>query len=154
MGASGRAIASVVRTGPWVGRPHRRSLAAAAAQAAAAAAPRRRALPAPLTVTPTAAERLRGLLDSKPDARGVVVGVRRRGCNGLSYTLNYAEEAPPKGHEKVKLNNGVAVYVDPPALFHVVGTVMDYEETQLSSGFIFTNPNEKGRCGCGESFNT
>lgn len=126
-----------------------RQMSAAATSPAAA---RRRAVPAPLTVTPGAAERLRQLLSSKPGALGVLVGVRRRGCNGLSYTLNYTEEKP-KGHEEVKLDNGITVFVDPPALFHVVGTVMDYEDTQLSSGFTFTNPNEKGRCGCGESFN-
>ncbi|KAJ8600888.1 hypothetical protein CTAYLR_006976 [Chrysophaeum taylorii] len=115
--------------------------------------PRRRALPSPLTVTPSAAERLRGLLSSKPDAYGVLVGVRRRGCNGMSYTLNYADEKPPTAYERIPLDNGQSVYIDPPALFHIVGTVMDYEVTELSSGFTFTNPNEKGRCGCGESFN-
>lgn len=111
----------------------------------------RRAVPQALTVTSQAAKRLETMLQAKPEAVGVLVGVKRRGCNGLSYTLNYADKLV-KGSEEIRLEHG-RVFVDPPALFHIVGTVMDYEETELSSGFTFTNPNEKGRCGCGESFN-
>ena len=66
--------------------------------------------------------------------------------------LNNAEEPPPSDHEKVEAD-GATVWVEPPALFHIVGTVMDFEESALETGFTFTNPNEKGRCGCGESFN-
>ena len=113
---------------------------------------KRRALPAPLTITPAAAERINDLCASKPEVLGVLLGVKRRGCNGMSYTLNYAEEPPPKDHEKVEAD-GATVWVEPPALFHIVGTVMDFEESALETGFTFTNPNEKGRCGCGESFN-
>ena len=113
---------------------------------------KRRALPAPLTITPAAAERINDLCASKPEVLGVLLGVKRRGCNGMSYTLNYAEEAPPRDHEKVEAD-GATVWVEPPALFHIVGTVMDFEESALETGFTFTNPNEKGRCGCGESFN-
>jgi iron-sulfur cluster assembly accessory protein len=125
--------------------------------AAAAAVPpttkkKRRALPAPLTITPAAAERINDLCASKPEVLGVLLGVKRRGCNGMSYTLNYAEETPPKDHERVEAD-GATVWVEPPALFHIVGTVMDFEESALETGFTFTNPNEKGRCGCGESFN-
>ena len=125
--------------------------------APAAAAPpttkkKRRALPAPLTITPAAAERINDLCASKPEVLGVLLGVKRRGCNGMSYTLNYAEEPPPSDHEKVEAD-GATVWVEPPALFHIVGTVMDFEESALETGFTFTNPNEKGRCGCGESFN-
>ena len=154
--------------------------AAAAASAVAAPARTRRALPAPLTVTPNAAKRILELLSGSPNALGVLLGVKRRGCNGMSYTLNYAEETPPPTHERVECD-GAVVWVEPPALFHIargprptkaaarppsrpfglsrsampsqVGTVMDFEETALETGFTFTNPNEKGRCGCGESFN-
>ncbi|EGB06521.1 hypothetical protein AURANDRAFT_16973, partial [Aureococcus anophagefferens] len=122
---------------------------------------RARALPAALTVTPNAAARINGMLSGKDDAIGVLLGVKRRGCNGMSYTLNYATEAPDAKHERVECD-GAVVWVEPPALFHIargppnhsqVGTVMDFEETALETGFTFTNPNEKGRCGCGESFN-
>mmetsp|Transcript_19254 Transcript_19254/g.65043 ORF Transcript_19254/g.65043 Transcript_19254/m.65043 type:complete len:137 (-) Transcript_19254:96-506(-) len=130
-------------------RPARRALSAVAAPARRT----RRPLPSPLTVTGNAVERVRALISKKPDALGVVLGVRKRGCNGLSYTLNYAETQPDAKCEIVNLEGDLKVFVMPDALFHIVGTVMDYETTELTEGFTFTNPNEKGRCGCGESFN-
>ena len=69
----------------------------------------------------------------------------------MSYTLNYAFEKPEKDLEMDSL--GVKVFIEPMALFSIVGTKMDWEETELSSEFTFNNPNSKGECGCGESFN-
>lgn len=106
----------------------------------------------PVVLTERAADRVRLLLSQQQDALGLRLGVKRRGCNGLSYTLNYQETEDPKLIHM--LQHGVNVYVEPMALFHVVGTEMDWEETELSSEFTFTNPNSTGECGCGESFTT
>eukprot|EP00924_Labyrinthula_sp_SR-Ha-C_P013406 augustus_masked-scaffold_5-processed-gene-1.13-mRNA-1 protein AED:0.10 eAED:0.10 QI:0/-1/0/1/-1/1/1/0/178 len=106
----------------------------------------------PITLTDNATDRIKFLLRNKPEVLGVRLGVKRRGCNGLSYTLNYAEEAG-KFEDKVE-KNGVTVFVEPKAIMHLVGTVMDYYEDDLSAEFRFENPNAEGQCGCGESFNT
>jgi iron-sulfur cluster assembly accessory protein len=104
-----------------------------------------------MTVTDAAAERIRALLvqRGKP-AIGVRVGVRARGCSGLSYTLEYADE---KGKfDEVVEANGVTILIDPKAVMFIIGTEMDWVDEKLQNGFTFRNPNEKGRCGCGESF--
>jgi iron-sulfur cluster assembly protein len=104
-----------------------------------------------MTITPIAVERIKNLLASreKPSA-GVRVGVRSRGCSGLSYTLEYADER--LSTDEVIESHGVTVLVDPKAGIFLLGTEMDFVEEKLQSGFVFRNPNEKGRCGCGESF--
>ena len=118
-----------------------------------AGARRRRTLAAPLTITDRAADRLKLLLSGSSTAEAVLLGVRTRGCNGLSYTLNYVSEnePAPKGGEVVE-EKGVRVHIHPKALFHVVGTEMDYKVDDVASEFIFKNPNATASCGCGESF--
>ena len=110
----------------------------------------------PIIVTTRAAERIQELLDARKDndepVLGIRLGVRRRGCNGLSYTLNYVHDPPAEKDIHMTGPLGVNLWIDPMALFNVVGTTMDWEETELSSEFTFTNPNERARCGCGESF--
>ena len=104
-----------------------------------------------MTVTDAAAEHVKALLAQrgKPTV-GVRIGVRTAGCSGLSYTLEYADE---KGdYDEVVEDKGVTILIDPKAAMFLIGTEMDYVEEELSSGFVFNNPNEKGRCGCGESF--
>ncbi len=104
-----------------------------------------------MTVTDAAAEHVKALLAQrgKPTV-GVRIGVRTAGCSGLSYTLEYADE---KGdYDEVVEDKGVTILIDPKATMFLIGTEMDYVEEELSSGFVFNNPNEKGRCGCGESF--
>ena len=119
---------------------------------AAPAAPRpRRPRPKLMTVTPLAVERVKALIDGrgKPTA-GVRIGVRTKGCSGLSYTLEFADKQEPM--DEVIEAEGIKLRVDPKASLFLIGTEMDYEEEKLKSGFVFRNPNEKGRCGCVESF--
>jgi iron-sulfur cluster assembly protein len=105
----------------------------------------------PITITPSAAERIRGLLASrgKPSV-GVRVGIRTKGCSGLSYTIEYADDIGK--FDEVVDTGEFKVLIDPKAVMFIIGTEMDYVEEKLKSGFTFRNPNEKGRCGCGESF--
>ncbi len=122
------------------------------AKPAAPAAPRpRRPRPQVMTVTPAAAERVKALVEGrgKPTA-GVRIGVRTKGCSGLSYTLEFAEKQEPM--DEVVETQGIKLLIDPKASLFLIGTEMDYAEEKLKSGFVFRNPNEKGRCGCGESF--
>jgi iron-sulfur cluster assembly protein len=104
-----------------------------------------------IQMTEAAVERVKALLDKrgKPSA-GIRIGVRTKGCSGLSYTLEYADDRGK--FDEVVENGGVTVLIDPKAVMFVLGTEMDYVEEKLQSGFVFRNPNEKGRCGCGESF--
>jgi iron-sulfur cluster assembly protein len=107
--------------------------------------------PQAMTITDAAAEQVKALLASrgKPSA-GIRIGVRTKGCSGMSYTLEFADE---KGDfDEVVEDKGVTLLIDPKATMFIIGTEMDYVEEKLESGFRFSNPNEKGRCGCGESF--
>ena len=81
---------------------------------------------------------------------GVRVNVVTGGCAGMSYEMNYIKEKAP-GDEVIE-DKGVKVYIDPKAIMYLLGTVMDYKKDKFSSSFVFNNPNETERCGCGESF--
>lgn len=107
--------------------------------------------PQMMTITDQAAERVKALLASrgKPTA-GVRIGIRTKGCSGMSYTLEFADEK--NDFDEVVEDKGVRVFIDPKATMFIIGTQMDFVEDKLESGFTFENPNEKGRCGCGESF--
>ncbi|MBU3655917.1 MAG: iron-sulfur cluster assembly accessory protein [Alphaproteobacteria bacterium] len=124
--------------------------------AAAVQAAQRPGRPSPLTVTPAAIERVQQLLASrgKPSA-GVRIGIRTRGCSGMAYTLEFADQAHPMD-EVVAVTTAdgqpLTILIDPKAVLFLLGTEMDFVESALESGFTFRNPNEKGRCGCGESF--
>ena len=104
-----------------------------------------------ITLTESAAERVKRLVaQSDSPVLGLRVGINTRGCSGLSYIVEYAKEQ--KKFEDVVEDKGVKIFIDPTAVMFLLGSEMDYVEDKFHSGFVFKNPNEKGRCGCGESF--
>jgi iron-sulfur cluster assembly protein len=108
-------------------------------------------MPPVLSLTQAAVGRVRHLVETRGEgAAGIRVGVRTAGCSGLTYTIDFAKEIAP-GEEVIEVG-GVKVVIDPKAVMYLVGTEMDFVEDQLGASFMFNNPNEAGRCGCGESF--
>eukprot|EP00164_Ancoracysta_twista_P005732 GFYU01007877.1.p1 GENE.GFYU01007877.1~~GFYU01007877.1.p1 ORF type:complete len:128 (-),score=21.10 GFYU01007877.1:187-570(-) len=125
-------------------------MSAAAAQTVARRTPA--AKKAIITVTEAAASRIKQLLSSqKPPPMGVKIGVRKGGCNGMSYTMNYAKDVGK--FDEVVNEKGVTVVVDPKATMYLIGTEMDFVDTRLKSEFQFNNPNATSQCGCAKSFN-
>jgi len=108
-----------------------------------------RAKKAALTMTPSAVARLEKLL-LRPHPQLIRIGVRNKGCAGLSYHLEYVDK--PARFDEVVEQDGVRVLIDSKALFSIIGSEMDWREDTLSARFAFKNPNVKGACGCGESF--
>jgi iron-sulfur cluster assembly protein len=110
----------------------------------------RRPRPKVVTLTEGAAERVREIMDKADEPYiGLRVGVKNGGCAGQEYTLEYAKEAAPL--DEVVEDKGVTILIDPKAVLFLIGTVVDYETSTLSSKFVFNNPNETDACGCGES---
>ncbi len=105
----------------------------------------------PIIITDNAVERIKILLSqrTKP-AIGIRVLIETKGCSGMKYKIEYADAV--NKFDAVVEQKGISVLIDPKAMLFVLGSEMDYLEEELSSGFIFRNPNEKGKCGCGESF--
>ncbi len=104
-----------------------------------------------ITVTDAAAARIKHLMSEQGEGKlGLRVGVREAGCSGMAYTIDFAESA--KAGDQVIDDKGVTVVIDAEAAVFLVGAEMDYVVEKLHSGFVFNNPNETGRCGCGESF--
>ena len=98
-----------------------------------------------------AAERIKDIMSKDEDTTiGVRVGVQSGGCAGMSYIMEYAKDIKP--NEEVIEDKGVKVLIDPKAIMYLLGTEMDYKKEKFSSKFVFKNPNETERCGCGESF--
>ena len=97
-----------------------------------------------------AAGRIKEILAKDEKSLGVRIGVKSGGCAGMSYIMEYAKESKP--NDELIEDKGVKVFVDPGAVMYLLGTEMDYKEEEFSSTFVFKNPNETERCGCGESF--
>jgi len=101
-------------------------------------------------LTDAAAERVKAIVArSETPVAGLRVGVKKGGCAGMEYTMEYAAEAGP--HDEVIDEKGVRILIDPSAILFLLGTEMDYKSDKLKSGFVFNNPNQIGACGCGES---
>jgi iron-sulfur cluster assembly protein len=104
-----------------------------------------------ITLTNNAANRVKEIIASaKEPIIGVRIGVESGGCAGMSYIMEYAKKVNP--NDEIIEAKGVKVLIDPKAIMYLLGTKMDYKKEELSSTFVFKNPNETERCGCGESF--
>ena len=104
-----------------------------------------------ITLSDNAANRIKEIISNdKTKSLGVRVGVKSGGCAGMSYIMEYAKEINPT--DEIIEDKGVKVFIDPSAIMYLLGTEMDYKKEQFSSTFVFKNPNETERCGCGESF--
>ncbi|MET0360678.1 MAG: iron-sulfur cluster assembly accessory protein [Sphingobium sp.] len=110
-----------------------------------------RARPAAVMLTPGAEARIAELMSRAPDgAIGVKLSTPRRGCSGLAYSVDYVSEEA-KFDERIATPGGV-LYIDGGSVLYLIGSTMDWVEDDFTAGFVFTNPNAKGSCGCGESF--
>ena len=104
-----------------------------------------------ISLSDKAANRIKEILSSaEQDSIGVRVGVKSGGCAGMSYVMEYAKKQNP--NDEIIEDKGVKVFIDPGAIMYLLGTEMDYKKEEFSSTFVFKNPNETERCGCGESF--
>jgi iron-sulfur cluster assembly protein len=104
-----------------------------------------------VTLTDRAADHIQRYIARRGKGIGLRLGVRTTGCSGLAYKIEFAD-APAEGDVEFE-SNGVRVLVDPKSLAYLDGTQLDFVREGLNEGFKFLNPNEKDRCGCGESFN-
>ena len=104
-----------------------------------------------ITLSDNAATRIKEIMSQdQQNSIGVRVGVKSGGCAGMSYVMEYAKEVNP--NDELIEEKGVKIYIDSAAVMYLLGTEMDYKKDQFSSSFVFKNPNETERCGCGESF--
>jgi iron-sulfur cluster assembly protein len=104
-----------------------------------------------ITISNNAAKRIKEILsNAETSVKGIRVSVKSGGCAGMEYEMTYLKEIIP--NDEVVKDNGVEVFIDPKAIMYLLGTKMDYKEDKFSSSFVFNNPNETERCGCGESF--
>ena len=106
-----------------------------------------------IKLSDNAAFRIKEIMaNAEKDSIGVRVSVKSGGCAGMSYVMEYLKEVNP--NDEVIEDKGVRLFIDPAAVMYLLGTEMDYKQENFSSQFVFKNPNETERCGCGESFKT
>ncbi len=105
----------------------------------------------PISLTDSAAKHVKTYLERRGKGIGVRLGVKATGCSGMAYTIEYADQVDEGDH--VFEDKGVRVVINPKSMVYLEGTELDFAREGLSEGFQFRNPNEKDRCGCGESFN-
>ena len=106
-----------------------------------------------IKLSDNAASRIKKIMaDAEKDSLGVRVSVKTGGCAGMCYVMEYTKEINP--NDEIIEDKGVKVFIDSAAIMYLLGTEMDYKTEELSSTFVFNNPNETERCGCGESFKT
>ena len=104
-----------------------------------------------IKLSDNAAKRIKEIMSgAQKNSVGVRVSVKSGGCAGMSYVMQYSKEINPS--DEVIEDKGVKVFIDPAAVMYLLGTEMDYKKEEFSSSFVFNNPNETERCGCGESF--
>jgi iron-sulfur cluster assembly protein len=103
-----------------------------------------------ISISEAAARHVTRYITKRGKGVGVRLGVKTTGCSGLAYKLEYADEIAPE--DVVFKDNGITVLVDPKSLAYIDGTQLDFVREGLNEGFRFVNPNERDRCGCGESF--
>ena len=103
-----------------------------------------------LVMTESAARQITKYLDKRGKGIGIRLGVKTTGCSGMAYQLEYADE--PAQDDVVFESQGLKILVDPKSVPYLEGTELDFVKEGLSEGFKFNNPNERGKCGCGESF--
>ena len=121
---------------------------------------KRKPIKAIITVSPSASLRIATMFSllETPHPLGIRISINKRGCNGMNYTMKYIKNNEEEcklvlKDEIININDKIKIFVDPLAAFAIIGTVMDWKENEITSEFTFINPNAKGFCGCGESFN-
>ena len=103
-----------------------------------------------ITLTETAAERVQSFLENRGKGLGLRLGIKTHGCSGMAYVMEFVDAL--EEHDEVFESYGVKLVIDPKSLVYLDGTEMDFQKEGLNEGFKFSNPNEAGSCGCGESF--
>ena len=105
-----------------------------------------------LSITSNATKQIKKIMSNAPEGTGsIIIGIDKSGCSGYSYKLDFGNSSDFKNFETIN-QDGTKILIDPKATMFLIGSKMDYRTDNISSRFIFENPNEKSTCGCGESF--